>query len=486
MVYSTESAKWKAYQFSDPFAAGSFFVCNKINKYFCRPDCDARPRTNLKAEIKFVNLPAEAVEYGYVACESCDPVSLPTVDINLLVRCVSTINKLIGFLLPLLDENEEKNNQKIKENILELKKTNEEQMMAAFDGSAGRRCLLPAINYDGRYLKDFENLSLSKNDLDHYRLVDLACRHLALAAAMNIFQPAQKGLKLPEDGNSPGADGSAGGSRKRRRRGGVLGFKELAAKSKLLAWHFHRVFKSVTGLTPKNYGDKCWEFLKMFKDLGDRYTPYTPPSSHTLPPASYKRAAVSAQSSPNKRVKVETADDIILPMLLVYEAPLKNSGLMGDLLSLQPKYQAPQFKYQMPEQATFAFPQLDTFNFEEQEQDLSRAFSAPDLTAFGNSRPSLFNHAKQFEQKPVQESPLLEEMGQLQGLEYGSFADQFQHTAGSAPFEQPLVEDSLNIELPTNFQYDFSSVPIESTPLFDNSQFNLSLSPEMLSVNIGL
>lgn len=485
MVYSTESAKWKAYQFSDPFAAGSFFVCNKINKYFCRPDCDARPRTNLKAEIKFVNLPGEAVEYGYVACEACDPVLLPTVDINLLVRCVSTINKLIGFLLPLLDENEEKNNQKIKENILELKKTNEEQMMAALDGNAGRRCLLPVISYDGKYLKDFENLSLSKNDLDHYRLVDLACRHLALAAAMNIFQPALKGLKSPEDGNSPGADGSAGGSRKRRRRGGVLGFKELAAKSKLLAWHFHRVFKSVTGLTPKNYGDKCWEFLKMFKDLGDRYTPYTPPSSNNLPPASYKRP-VAALTSPNKRVKLE-ADDVILPTLLVYEAPLQNVGLAGDLLALQPKLQVPQFKYQVPQAATFDFPQLDTFTFEDQELDLSRAFSAPDLTAFGNGRRSLFSHAKQFEQKPVQESPVLDELSLLQGMEYGSFADQFQQTA-PAPisFEQPLFEEPLNMELPTSFQYDFSSAPIETVPVFDNSQFNMGLSPEMLTANIGL
>ncbi len=250
MVYSTESAKWKAYQFSDPFAAGAFYVCNKISKSFCRPDCDAKPITNLKSEIKFVDLSADALAYGYNACAHCDPLNLPVVDVNLLIRCVTTINKQIGFLLPLLDENEDNNNEKIKENIITSKKN--ELML--------RRSLVPVVGYDGKYSKDFDNTLVSKNDSDHYKLVDLACRHLALAAAVNIFQLLLPKMPSSSEESSSGAESPGG--KKRRRRGGVLGFKELAAKSKLLAWHFHRVFKSVTGLTPKTYGDKCSEFLK--------------------------------------------------------------------------------------------------------------------------------------------------------------------------------------------------------------------------------
>lgn len=259
MVYSSEAAKWKAYQFSDPFAAGSFCVCNKINKTFCRPDCDARPITNLKSEIKFVKLAEEGMNFGYTPCEHCDPLNPPVIDVNLLVECVAAINKQIGFLPPLLDENEDRNNEKIKENIIESKRTNEEHILQTI---SGRRSSVPVVNFEGKYSKDYENASLSKNDFDHYRLVDLACRHLALAAAVSIFQPNPlNGSKSP--GESPGSSNPS--NKKRRRRGGVLGFKELAAKSKLSAWHFHRVFKSVTGFTPKTYGDKCWEFIKNYK-----------------------------------------------------------------------------------------------------------------------------------------------------------------------------------------------------------------------------
>lgn len=211
MVYSTDSAKWKAYEFSDPFAAGLFVVCNKVNKFFCRPDCDARPTTNLKLEVKFVDTISTAINYGFVPCEHCDPLGVPIVDVSMLMECVNTISKEIGFVMPESENDSD-------------------------DGA--RRSSAPVIN--------FKKDTLSKNDTDHYRLVDLACRHLALAAASNLSTPRKPSN---DDG-------------KKRRRGGVLGFKELAAKSKLSAWHFHRVFKSVTGLTPKTYGDRCWEFMK--------------------------------------------------------------------------------------------------------------------------------------------------------------------------------------------------------------------------------
>ncbi|KAK6465638.1 hypothetical protein DFJ63DRAFT_27487 [Scheffersomyces coipomensis] len=274
MVYSTEASKWKAYQFSDPFAAGSFYVCNKIDKVFCRPDCDARPVTNLKSEIKFMLHPSDCMNYGYMPCEYCDPLVIPVIDVKLLVECVASINAQIGFLHPLLDENEENNNLRIKANILESKKVNEVNILKTINNAGGisgsfRKSSTPVINFDGKFTKDFENASLSKNDSDHYRLVDLACRHLALAAAVSLLHPQSQKPRpsSPEEVTSPNDETeSSSGPKKRRRRGGVLGFKELAAKSKLSAWHFHRVFKSVTGLTPKTYGDKCWEFVKKYKE----------------------------------------------------------------------------------------------------------------------------------------------------------------------------------------------------------------------------
>lgn len=437
--YSSEGTKWKAYQFSDPFAAGSFYVCNKINKFFCRPDCDARPITNLKSEIKFVNLVSEAINFGYVACENCDPLSVPPIDVDLLVDCVASINKQIGFLPPLLDENEEKNNERIKENIIESKKTNEEQIMQAI---GGRRSSVPVVNFEGKYSKDFENTSLSKNDFDHYRLVDLACRHLALAAATNIFQPQNsKSSRSTEDSPSSGSS-----NKKRRRRGGVLGFKELAAKSKLSAWHFHRVFKSVTGLTPKTYGDKCWEFIKNYLNSNEYTSNQRSQSQKKLlsgyqtPITNPSESAPSAPNSPNenssnKRIKLEKPQEVKFDIsspgvddtlfndntALPNQPQMINSNTKIASMNVIPSPADGEYnkinpmKYSVPQQTTFDIninQPISNNNFnmfnenlngqDNQEFTLStRAFSAPDLSQY-NTRPStLFSHLRSNERTPA-------------------------------------------------------------------------------------
>ena len=130
MVYSTDASKWRAYQFLDPFAAGSFFVCNKINTHFCRPDCDAHPVTELHLEIKFVNTAQDAVGLGFSPCKSCDPMQVPAIDVNLLLVTVREINSVIGFVPPLLDDDEDKVTETIKENLMG-------------HGSVQRRMLVP-------------------------------------------------------------------------------------------------------------------------------------------------------------------------------------------------------------------------------------------------------------------------------------------------------------------------------------------------------
>lgn len=264
MVYSTDAAKWRAYQFLDPFAAGSFFVCNQMSKYFCRPDCDAYPMTELRLEIKFVSSVGDAVELGYVPCDSCDPILVPPVDVDLLVATVRDINHTIGFLPP--EEEEDKDRA----------------------DPSQRRLLVPAIGYHGE-VYDRDTHHASKNDSEHCKLVDLACRHLALAAALSIFSAALAS-------SSPKLDASPDDKKSRKRRGGVLGFKELAAKSKLSAWHFHRVFKSVTGLTPKTYGDRCYDYLQKRRDEG-RASVTTFASAPASAPASISAPASASTST---------------------------------------------------------------------------------------------------------------------------------------------------------------------------------------------
>lgn len=357
MVYHTDAAKWKAYQFLDPFAAGSFYVCNKLTKYFCRPDCDAHTITELRSEIKFVPSVATAVESGYVPCDACDPMLLPLIDVGLLVQTVRDINAVIGFVPPLLDDDEDSNTETIRENML--------------DSVNQRRLSVPVVAVGKNSRLENTNPLVSKIDSEHYRLVDMACRHLALAAAASIFNPVLSSANSPksEDSASPGS-----GKRKRKRRGGVLGFKELAAKSKLSAWHFHRVFKSVTRLTPKTYGDKCWEYLR----------------EKSLEPKSTVSASSSRSSSANAgdRPCLTPSSSFHLP-----GSPRKRVREPDEEPS--PKRYTPMSHRPQTRAYTDA-----TYGFDESEFGpsldfgASRATSVPDLTILGGRPSTLFGHLK--------------------------------------------------------------------------------------------
>lgn len=345
MVYSTDATRWRAYQFLDPFAKGSFFVCNKVKKFVCRPDCDAFPITELRLEIKFVDAVSQAVELGYTPCELCDPVLVPSINVDLLVRAVRDINSEIGFVPPLLDDDEQKITETIKENLM--------------DHSAQRRQLVPVVSLGRQYE---EPLTVSKNDSEHYRLVDLACRHLALAAAMTIFHSGSTTGSPKSDLGLPPGKGS------KKRRGGVLGFKELAAKSKLSAWHFHRVFKSVTGLTPKTYGDKCWEYLEAEED-----------TAHAKP--------VSTTAS------TPAVDDkwhllYLTPQESVFRAPVKRAAEDDDV-------PLPKRRAVAPPPATEA---LNDLIFDEELAPaldfVSRSTLAPDLRSYEGRPASLFDYRK--------------------------------------------------------------------------------------------
>lgn len=446
MVYSTDAAKWRAYQFLDPFAAGSFYVCNKINKYFCRPDCDAHPSTELRLEIKFVPSVADAVELGYVPCESCDPLVVPPIDVELLVATVREINALIGFVPPAMDDEDDAASRAAKN----------------LDAMQPRRLLVPAINYSQKYGYTRDTAVL-KNDNEHFRLVDLACRHLALAAALSVFATNSPSSSPKHEALSPDA---YPGKKSRKRRGGVLGFKELAAKLKLSAWHFHRVFKSVTGLTPKTYGDKCYELLQA-KHLDAKSSVSASDSPHSLAsvPQAGSADAASKYSSPALSVALSA-----LPM-----AGQKRVRIDDD--------------YAMPHKAVrVATPVFTPFNelsgFDEEygpSLDLdSRATSAPDLTAFNFRPQSLFSHSKPMDfasdlayadggmplQMNAPQQPVMPMVGMMEPMAMadellGTFADMF--AAGAAGDE--LLPMQLEVELADNFSF--------------------GLLPELLTTNAG-
>uniref|UniRef100_A0A060T5P5 ARAD1B08866p n=1 Tax=Blastobotrys adeninivorans TaxID=409370 RepID=A0A060T5P5_BLAAD len=86
---------------------------------------------------------------------------------------------------------------------------------------------------------------------DHTVMVAQACRHIAEAVIEAHAEFYNHGDSVP----SPDKLGSS------NRRGSIIGFKEVAAKAGLSPWHFHRVFRSITGVTPKAYGEACWDVV---------------------------------------------------------------------------------------------------------------------------------------------------------------------------------------------------------------------------------
>lgn len=265
MTYSTEASKWSAFQFKDPFAADQFYVCNKITKVCCRPNCDMGGSNVAKDDIFFVESIDKIGESGFTACKFCLPEkysinymnqldgSFVEIDLELLVNTVKFVNKSISFIEPLMNEEEEKNNV-LKANALKSSL-----------GVKARNGVPPS---PASSLVDSQEGSISKNDCNHLKLIDLACRHIALAAlsTSGISSIENEGdiRSIPSPSSSTSSNSSLPQEEKRgkrKRRGGVLGFKELASKSKLSPWHFHRVFKNITGVTPKSYGDKCWQFI---------------------------------------------------------------------------------------------------------------------------------------------------------------------------------------------------------------------------------
>lgn len=208
--YTSDQARWEAYQFSDPFATNAYLCCNKKHQLICRPNCDCLPKVTGRDEIEFYTALDDCLKDGFSLCSHCDASDPSTqLDTDLIKQTIDSINHSIGFL------NEGENKR--------------------------RAYSVPSV----RRVSVSTERQVTRNESEHIKLVELACRHIASAASS---------YKLEEAETVKGS--------KKKRRGGVLGFKELASKSKLSPWHFHRVFKSITGLTPKSYGDQCWKFIK--------------------------------------------------------------------------------------------------------------------------------------------------------------------------------------------------------------------------------
>ncbi|KAM3159992.1 hypothetical protein ACU8KH_06094 [Lachancea thermotolerans] len=138
----------------------------------------------------------------------------------------------------------------------------------------------------------YKNRLITELDFENVKRVELACAYIAYAAvnkatgvevddvvAESGDYDADSGSLADPDPSSAGAGAGASGTDdsdklspaestlQALRRGGVIGFRELGYLVSITPWHFHRVFKVITGLTIREYGQLCTEFVKKNRDI---------------------------------------------------------------------------------------------------------------------------------------------------------------------------------------------------------------------------
>lgn len=259
MNYLTNNAKLDAFQRRDPFAASSFYICNSDNKTVCRSNCDVHNINVKRSTLLFIDDMKWAFDNDYKPCQYSLPEyvvdkdvlvnsSFVSVDLKLLMETVATINEEIGFIPPAdFDVKDISSNGNSKSNPIIKQESLQEN---TYDEMINRSLVM----------------STTKSDYERLKLVNIACRHLALAAMTSISD-----INVMDNEQDMSINSIQRGifyfneQSHKTKRGGVLGFKELAQKCNMSPWHFHRVFKSITNVTPKTYGDKCSKFIQRHK-----------------------------------------------------------------------------------------------------------------------------------------------------------------------------------------------------------------------------
>lgn len=168
-------------------------------------------------------------------------------------------------------------------------------------------------NPDNCELTYYKNRLITELDFENVKRVQRACIYIAYAAInqlLNIETDPSMILESSQSNAGQAGTNSSGGYPSSShsnnnnssannesvdatescylslKRGEVLGFRELGHLINITPWHFHRVFKVITGLTIREYGQLCVEFLKknstlvnpvvarveQLKEAGDTYS----------------------------------------------------------------------------------------------------------------------------------------------------------------------------------------------------------------------
>lgn len=126
----------------------------------------------------------------------------------------------------------------------------------------------------------YKNRLITELDFENVKRVQRACIYIAYAAVNQLLNLETDPSLLLESNQSssstshhhPSSHSVDGmdpmeSCQLSLRKGEILGFRELGHLISITPWHFHRVFKVITGLTIREYGQICVEFLKKNSDL---------------------------------------------------------------------------------------------------------------------------------------------------------------------------------------------------------------------------
>lgn len=315
--YSSDTSRFNAVVNCDQNASTSFVFSRKNSTSYCRPTCDSHPPISAPSDLAYFSTPDIAKQNGLKPCVACNPDLPIQIDNSIIRQTVNSVNAFLQIDIPDKSEHSSESASLTPQSPASPPKPyrhNRSSSLATcqeHDENDWRpRRASIANGHISTVAAAVEEISKSngpskredrhRGEGDHARLVNEACMHIAAAAAAAAAQavtstkdqePSKKG-RTPSRASSADRTKQMFKTQRKKRRGGILGFKELAAKAGLSPWHFHRVFRSVTGLTPKAYGDACWNTVT------STISPTTLLAQNQKQPIKPPPVAASPESSP--------------------------------------------------------------------------------------------------------------------------------------------------------------------------------------------
>lgn len=350
MAYSSSDDKFSAVVSCDQDASSAFVFVYKDSNTYCRPTCQTHPSLSGKSDLSYFPSPEAAKAAGCKPCVTCNPDLPVQIDTSIIQQTVDSVNASLQIEIPDKSSPPASGNMLSPQSPPKPYRHNRSSSLATnreFDEDDWRPRRASIANGHiaaaAAAVKEISKSSSSRRDEkhrgegDHARLVNEACMHIAAAAAAAAAQAvSSKDEGAPKKGRSQSRSSSSVDrtkqmfkTQRKKRRGGILGFKELAAKAGLSPWHFHRVFRSVTGLTPKAYGDACWNTVTSSIStstlLAQKQVPVPGPSPESSP-----EAVTSVQNSPVGTIVEEDPTSLDITNVVSEQLPFVGSSFNND------------------------------------------------------------------------------------------------------------------------------------------------------------